>query len=285
MTAERRLKPSLRRVLSILILVHLAAVIAPPLAFQARGPIGTSPSINTILRPVQGYSQFVYMDRGYAFFAPDPGPSHLIQARITSGDQATEQMFPDRQQQWPRLLYHRHFMLSEFLEEIYQPLGPPAELVELEPAEAELWVRLRARYEHVRQSMVDHLQHENHGQLVEIRRIEHLVPDLIEYQREPIALTDQRLYRVLLDQPIDLNGELTDPVGPAETIPPPSGQPADQDDQDVNPLPPDRQANQQQEPSKQDDSKQDDSEQEQQPESDDEASDAESFPASGEDRS
>jgi hypothetical protein len=182
--------------------------------------------IATLMAPLERYSQFLYIDRGYAFFAPDPGPSHLVQAAITDGrGERVELMFPDLEQQWPRLLYHRHFMLAEYLNEIYQPPGPPDELVEIDREEAEFWVRSRARYEHVRQSIVEHLEHENPGKEVAIRRIEHLIPDLIEYQLEPIELTDPRLYQVMLDQPafVDSAGDLAAPVGPPETIPAPAG--------------------------------------------------------------
>jgi hypothetical protein len=232
MTAERQSPTKLFRfAISILVIGHLLAVLLPPLSFQARGPLGLSPSVATLLAPVEGYGQFLYIDRGYAFFAPDPGPSHLIQAAITdSSGQRIEQMYPDREQQWPRLLYHRHFMLSEFMDEIYQPPGPPQELIELDREEAELWVRSRARYEHVRQSVVEHLKAENPGHDIAIRRIEHLIPDVIEFQREPIALTDQRLYQVILDQPVtvSLEGDLAAPAR-AETIPPPVGAAVERD--------------------------------------------------------
>ncbi len=230
MTAERQSPTKLFRfAISILVIGHLLAVLLPPLSFQAQGPLGLSPSVATLLAPVEGYGQFLYIDRGYAFFAPDPGPSHLFQAAITdSSGQRIEQMYPDRDRQWPRLLYHRHFMLSEFLDEIYQLPGPPQELVELDREEAELWVRSRARYEHVRQSVVEHLKAQNPGHDVAIRRIEHLIPDVIEFQREPIALTDQRLYQVILDQPITVasDGDLN---APAETIPRPAGAAVDRD--------------------------------------------------------
>ena len=207
-------------------MAHLMAVALPPLSLQTRGPLGQSPAVATLISPFEGYSQFLYIDRGYAFFAPDPGPSHLIQAAVTpASGQREEVMYPDLQRQWPRLLYHRHLMLAEFLETIYQPPGPPQELVELDPIEADLWVRNRARYEYVRQSVVDHLRHENPGKDVAVRRIEHLIPGLVEYRNDPIELTDPRLYRVLLDRPIVLDDgrDLIAPVGPPEAIPAPSG--------------------------------------------------------------
>jgi hypothetical protein len=57
----------------------------------------------------------MYLDHGYFFFAPNPGPSHLVGIR----DQSV--LFPDRKEQWPRLLYHRYFMLSEFYNNSFAP--------------------------------------------------------------------------------------------------------------------------------------------------------------------
>ena len=217
---NQSLSKPLRIVLSVLIVGHLAAVFLPPLSFQTRGPIGQSPAIQTLSRPVEGYGQLLYIDRGYAFFAPDPGPSHLVQAAVTdSAGQTLEMIYPNRDEQWPRLLYHRHFMLTEFLHEMYYPPGPPAELVELEPATAEEWGRLRERYTHLRRSYVDHLESVNSGSTVQIRRVEHRLPGLLDYQREPIPLTDVRLFQVLPDR-LDL-GDSSETQQPPETIPPP----------------------------------------------------------------
>ncbi len=217
-TLSRRTK----LLISGLVIGHLLAVVLPPLSFQTRGPLGVSPSVSTVFEWFEPYSQFLYIDRGYAFFAPDPGPSHLVQAAITDQQgQREEIMFPDLSEQWPRLLYHRHFMLTEFLEEIYQPPGPPEELVALNQVEAEYWLTSRARYEHVRQSYIDHLRHVYPGREVAIRRIEHLIPDVLEFQQRPIELTNENLYRVILDLPVDIQSG--DGNRPAETIPPPSG--------------------------------------------------------------
>lgn len=205
MTSKKLLSSKrFRLALSLLICLHLLAVFLPPLSFQTRGPLGQSPSVSSALRPLEGYGEFLYINRGYAFFAPDPGPSHLIQAAITdSQGNRTEVMIPDRKVHWPRLLYHRHFMLTEFLYEIYEPALSPAAVAALEPQEAELWRQSRSRYEHFRQSLVQHLEFANPNSEVAIRRIEHLIPDLVEFQRQPVNLTDPESYRVLLDQPID----------------------------------------------------------------------------------
>ncbi|MGB0595378.1 MAG: hypothetical protein ACPGLY_01595 [Rubripirellula sp.] len=202
------IKPLSRRtrlLLSGLLLGHLLAVVLPPLSFQTRGPLGTSPSIASLFAWFEPYSQWLYIDRGYAFFAPDPGPSHLVQAAITDSDgERLEIVFPDRTVQWPRLSYHRHFMLTEFLEEIYQPPGPPPELNELDPAEAQYWLGARARYERIRQSYIEHLRHMYPGRQVEVRRVEHLIPEILEFQQRPIELTDDSLYRPMLDLPVVL---------------------------------------------------------------------------------
>jgi hypothetical protein len=220
----------IRLLLSLLIVGHLLAIFLPPLAFQAGGPFGDSPSVALLLSPVRGYSQFMYFDRGYAFFAPDPGPSHLIQAAVTGADgQTTESLYPDLNHQWPRLNYHRHFMLAEFLNDMYQPPGPPQELIAADRPAADDWARLRERYEHVRQSIRDHLSHVNDGKDVKIRRIEHLIPTFIDYVQDPISLDDPRLYTVLMDRGPD------DPLGPPEPIPPPATAEGDGNGERLNP--------------------------------------------------
>ena len=199
--------------LSLVIIVHLLAVVLPPLAFQTNGQLGQSSAVATAMRPLAAYAQSLYLDRGYAFFAPDPGPSHLFQAAITQPNgEIVETLFPDKEQQWPRLNYHRHFMLSEFLNEVYCPPGPPADFVRSDPEAAKEWVRLRRRYEDVRQSVVDHLRSVNNGAPVAIRRIEHVIPNHVEFQELDVDLSDPRLYMVMSDTALDR---------PPETVPAP----------------------------------------------------------------
>lgn len=213
-------KLRLKMVASLLIAFHFCAVALPPLSFQTQGIDGPSPLVGLLIKPFEGYGQFLHMDRGYAFFAPDPGPSHLIQAATINADGSiSEQMYPDLQRQWPRLLYHRHFMLAEFLNDTYMPPGPPNEMFESDPIAAALWQQQRGRYEWIRQSMTDHLQAANNGAQVAIRRLEHGLPNLADFQAQPIELNDPRLYNLLLDQPI-----YSDQIAPApetEVIPAP----------------------------------------------------------------
>lgn len=215
------LRKGIRVAINIAVVLHLWAVISPPLGFQTRGQLGSSPSIATLSGPVRGYAEMLYLNRGYAFFAPDPGPSHLVQASyIDAAGNRVEEMFPDRERHWPRLMYHRHFMLTEFLHEIYQPPGPPEDLAQVDAEAAKLWAAARGRYESVRQSYTDHLNSSrNGGKDLAIRRLEHRIPSFIEIVAEPIQLDDPRTYGVLVDRLVDFGGPSEPLVINPETLP------------------------------------------------------------------
>ena len=65
---------------------------------------------------MQKYLDALYLNHGYQFFAPDPeqrppDPStSLMDDRNTIVDQGE---FPSKEDNWPRLLYHRYFMLAD----------------------------------------------------------------------------------------------------------------------------------------------------------------------------
>ncbi|NIO41435.1 MAG: hypothetical protein GTO41_15415, partial [Burkholderiales bacterium] len=70
----------------------------------------------------------MFLDHGYRFFAPEPGPGHLVRYEVTTSDGAgAAGQFPDRDRIWPRLLYHRWFMLSETAFAASSSLPSPAE--------------------------------------------------------------------------------------------------------------------------------------------------------------
>lgn len=109
--------PWLRGLVSLAIVYHLAAVIIAPMSIP--------PSIHgDYFRPwLAPYMAVTFLDHGYKFFAPDPGPSHLVRYELEFDDgHRDEGVFPSRDTHWPRLYYHRHFMLSEFIN-TFQP-GP-----------------------------------------------------------------------------------------------------------------------------------------------------------------
>lgn len=203
---------------SVLIIGHLWAVIGRPLEFATQGPFGASPSMTRFRDPVRGYSQFAYLDHGYAFFAPEPGPSHLIRATITppSGTDATTtgtdaaasspspvaplvRNYPDLNDQWPRLLYHRHFMLAEFLNDIYHPPGEPPQEIARNPVAIREWIQARRRYETVRDSILNRLQTAYPQATVAIDRLEHRQPGLPEFMEDNVPLDAPQLYFVLPD--------------------------------------------------------------------------------------
>ncbi len=167
---------------SLLVLWHLAAVIGRPWEFATQGPFGNSPSASTFYQVVDGYSQFMYLDHGYAFFAPDPGPSHYYVADVRSASgEETKLKYPDLSQQWPRLLYHRHFMLAEFLNNVFHPIDEPPANLDGDAIARTGWLRERQRYLDVKQSMIDHLAQQFPDATIDIQRGEHRQPGLPEF--------------------------------------------------------------------------------------------------------
>jgi len=113
-------RPAVRAVLSALILAHVFAVFLGPWAMPPSSDLARA-----CFRLFQPYMQVLFLDNGYRFFAPEPGPSHLIRYQIVQADGSRlAGQFPDRKEQWPRLLYHRYFMLSEFLNTAYLNATP-----------------------------------------------------------------------------------------------------------------------------------------------------------------
>jgi hypothetical protein len=91
-------------------------------------PISVSPQMNRgdsvigaeLKKVYRPYITALYLDHSYKFFAPNPGDSHLLRYDLYFADGTSrvgrdDQILPDRHGHWPRLLYHRHFMLTEFI--------------------------------------------------------------------------------------------------------------------------------------------------------------------------
>ncbi len=201
-TPNQPLARSIKIVLSVLVVVQLLAVVAEPFRFFTLSTRGTSPAADPVRQVLAPYVEFAYLNHGYFFFAPEPGPSHLIDCRFTTQDGDTAYLrFPDRRAQWPRLLYHRHFMLTENLHQLW--IHPPHDelIAEDDPLLPE-WQSERARFEAVRASMMRHLVHRYDAQTVEIDRVEHRLPSDDEVFVERIRLNDKRLYVTLPDAPL-----------------------------------------------------------------------------------
>jgi hypothetical protein len=113
-TETPALSPNVRVLVTIALIVHLVAVAIPPMSVPPASTLQSSAA--SFVRP---YTEFVGLaNHGYRFFAPDPGPSDMMRVKIwdKNGRQQPDIDYPDLNKQWPRLLYHRHFMLTSRLQ-------------------------------------------------------------------------------------------------------------------------------------------------------------------------
>jgi hypothetical protein len=206
--------PRAKLLVSGLILLQLLAVLAEPLHFLGRSQVrGTSFAFRPLRSAMAPYVEFAYLNHGYAFFAPDPGPAHLLQCNLSlPGGQTASLRYPDKKAQWPRLLYHRHFMLSEFLNQLHVPPVDPVAVRQLSAEEAAEWATARKRYEMVRQSMETHLQARFVATAASIERVRHILPGSDVVLEQNLPLNDPSLYLVLPDQPsVDGAADLPQP--------------------------------------------------------------------------
>lgn len=177
---------------------------------QGRQP--SAPDAAVIRRGLGPYIDFAYLHHGYFFFAPNPGPSHLMDITLIDDDGDRRHLrLPDHQAQWPRLLYHRHFMLSEFLNQLYTPPVAPSVDGKTNP-EREGWLRDRARFEMVRNSMEKHLAERYGAKRAEIQLMEHRLPSAIEVFDDKVKLNDEKLYVILPDLPPTPTPPVSDPL-------------------------------------------------------------------------
>lgn len=109
-----------RQIASLAIVAYLFVLIIGPLSNPIASPHFSAP----IAEKIGPIHRVLFLGHGYRFFSPDPGPSHRLLYRGVRPD-GTEFSghFPDRDNHWPRLLYHRWFMLSEslFNEQMLKP--------------------------------------------------------------------------------------------------------------------------------------------------------------------
>ncbi len=100
----------LRWAVNCWLVFHLAAIIIAPASVAP-----SSELIQSVWRIFQPYLDLMFLNHGYHFFAPEPSESTLVsfKAERTDGTVVTG-FIPSRKTQ-PRLLYHRHFMLTEHL--------------------------------------------------------------------------------------------------------------------------------------------------------------------------
>lgn len=133
---------------SCLILVHITAIFIAPASV---GP--SSEAIRNVWTIMSPYLYATNLNHGYHFFAPEPGASTLVEYVVVKEDgERIWGRMPDRRTMYPRLLYHRYFMLTEFLGGV-SPDDP------MRPAVIESYAR---------QLMKNH-----HGTSVELKMVTH----------------------------------------------------------------------------------------------------------------
>jgi hypothetical protein len=107
-----KLGPLLRVAISIVIVWHVTAIFLAALSID-----GSSPLVMSIAqgRPMQWYLDLLYLNQGHSFFAPNVGPSGVIHYELfdQSGSVIEDGEMPSRKDHWPRLRFHRHFMLAD----------------------------------------------------------------------------------------------------------------------------------------------------------------------------
>jgi hypothetical protein len=171
----------LKLIVSALVTFHVVAVFTGP---WSAIPEQASPLARDF-RSLNGwYVDPLFLSNGYRFFAPEPGPSHLIKYEVTKQNgEVIKGRFPDRATERPRLLYHRYFMLSEMANTLYRPQDVPPE----ERLVYNLYIRSYAR----------HLARKYDAREVKLTLVEHTIPTIEEIQSGKVSLAHEHLYQEL----------------------------------------------------------------------------------------
>jgi hypothetical protein len=168
-----------RLVISLLLAWHLTAVF---LATWSVPP--TSPLVARLAQcaPMRWYLDALYLDRGSQLLLPDAGEGHLIRYQVLDnrGSVIHEGELPSKKDQWPRLRYHRYFMLAE-------QAGLPLP----EEADRAYWQRVYLQ-NYARQLLRQYTD----GAMVRLQRIAHY-PLFPEHALEGRKLDDRETYKTV----------------------------------------------------------------------------------------
>jgi hypothetical protein len=107
----------LRWAVNCWLVFHLAAIIIAPATVAP-----TSELIEATWSVFRPYLQLMYLNHGYHFFAPEPSESTLLSYQAERPDGTKVSGHIPTRQALPRLLYHRHFMLTEHLRDAPEAL-------------------------------------------------------------------------------------------------------------------------------------------------------------------
>lgn len=110
-----------RAAASVLIALHVLAVFLSPCA----GPPPASDLERGAASWFDPYLQATYLNHGYRFFAPNPGPGQLVRVELEMPDGSTRsEQFPDPEVHAPRLHYHRYLILAAYLSDVSTASAP-----------------------------------------------------------------------------------------------------------------------------------------------------------------
>ena len=182
-----------KTIVSIVLLAHLTAIFSAPWS----SPPPSSYASQVVADFYRPYLEGAYLYHGYRFFAPNPGPSHLVRYVVHLEDGSkVEGRFPDRQEHWPRLFYHRHFMLSETIFNRTQPFMEISEeeISKLSPRERDDFQQAREPVDALVKSVAKHLLRKHEGVRVELFLQQHDIAGPLQVQ-EDISLDDERFWR------------------------------------------------------------------------------------------
>lgn len=219
--AATRLSPPLKIVLSVVLGLHVLALVVCPWSIEG------SPIAQTLWRVYRPYVEVAFLNHGYHFFAPEPGPSHLVryELELAGGKQLSGEI-PNLAEEQPRLLYHRHFMLTEFLNMLYGNVNgdgpmpaPPAggdtpaitpaprpdalagietvpgrEALPPSTVAQEAFAKQQALFDAYCRSYATHLLRKHNAQRVTLRLVRHNLPFPREIADKRVKLSDASLY-------------------------------------------------------------------------------------------
>jgi len=183
------LAPQWRILITAALLLHLAALIAAPMAVDPASRLEQN-----IAQTVRPYLSMTYLDHGYRFFAPSPSAGHLVRYQLEMPDGTTSTgIFPDLKSEWPRLYYHRFFMLSEKLNRLWDSEEPaPTD----PPEDHRIWQLNRDTFLKVAHSYASQLLSSTGARKVTLELVQHELPSPGDLVRKR-SLTDPALYKTL----------------------------------------------------------------------------------------
>lgn len=101
------------------LIFHLFAIVICPASVEP-----SSRLIQRAFETVAPYHHALFLNHGFRFFGPEPGPSTLVSYQLEFADGTTRSGRIPNRSIMPRLYYHRHFMLTEFLSNGPENLEP-----------------------------------------------------------------------------------------------------------------------------------------------------------------